>query len=134
VIAALAAALALGACGESKEDKAMSSVCSARDDISKQVQHLKSLTLSTASLDDVRNSLKAITSDLSKIKDAQGDLSPDRKQKVQQANEAFTSKMQSIAKDFGTSLSLSGAKEQAGAALQQLASAYQSSLAPIDCS
>ena len=36
--------LALGACGESSEDKAKNTVCDAKDDIGKQVNDLKSLT------------------------------------------------------------------------------------------
>ena len=44
----LIAALALGACGESKEDKAKSTVCDARADIGKQVDKLKGLTITTA--------------------------------------------------------------------------------------
>ena len=40
-VAALALALILAACGESKEDKAQTSVCSARADIKAQVDELK---------------------------------------------------------------------------------------------
>src|SRR5215208_7047958 len=71
----LLASLALGACGESKDDKAQKTVCSARSDIAKQVDQLKGLTVSTVTAEGVQSSLKAISSDLSKIKDAQGDLS-----------------------------------------------------------
>ena len=97
VLIALLAALALGACGESKEDKAKSTVCDARADISKEVDQLTGLTASTVTVDGVQNSLKAITSNLSKIKDAQGDLSGNRRQQVQDATKTFTSQVQSIA-------------------------------------
>ena len=130
----LIAALALGACGESKEDKAKSTVCDARADIGKQVDKLKGLTITTASASAAQESLKAINSDLSKITDAQGDLSDDRRQQVETANKAFTSQLQSIAASLGSSTSLSDAKSQLSSALQQLATAYKQSFARVDCS
>jgi uncharacterized protein YjbJ (UPF0337 family) len=134
LLLALVAALALGACGESKEDKAKSAVCDARSDISKQVDKLKGLTVSTVTIDGVQESLKAIRSDLSKIKDAQGDLSSDRRQQVEDANKAFASQVQSVVGSVGKSTSLSDAKAQLTSAVQDLAAAYQQSFARVDCS
>ena len=131
---AVVAALAVGACGESKEDKAKKTVCSARADISEQVDQLKSLTISTATADDVQQSVKAINSNLSKIKDAQGDLSDDRRQQVEAATKTFTSQVRSILGSLGKTTSLSDAKSQLTAATQELATAYQQSFARIDCS
>jgi hypothetical protein len=133
LLIALLATLALGACGESKEDKAKSAVCDARADISKQVDQLKGLTISTVTVDSVQNSLKAISSDLSKIKDAQGDLSADRRTQVENATKTFTSQLQSIAGSVGKSTSLSEAKAQLTSALQQLGDAYKQSFAKVDC-
>src|SRR3954452_14239760 len=130
---AVLAALGLGACGESPQDKAKSTVCDARADISKQVDQLKGLTLSTATIDGVQSSLKAINSDLSKIRDAQGDLSGDRRQQVQDASKTFTSQLQSIAGSVGKSTSLSEARAQLTSALQQLGDAYKQSFAKVDC-
>jgi hypothetical protein len=134
LLLALVAALGLAACGESKQDKAKTTVCDARADISKQVDQLKGLTVSTVTVDGVQNSLKAINSDLSKIKDAQGDLSGDRGQQVQDATKTFTSQLQSIAGSVGKSTSLSDAKTQLTSALQQLGDAYKQSFAQVDCS
>ena len=135
LVLVLLASLALAACGgKSKEDKAMSSVCDARADISKQIDHLKSLPISTASISEVQNSLKAIGDDLTKIKDAQGNLSGSRKQQVQDANAKFSSQVQEIASSAASSLSLSNVKTQLQSALTQLADAYKTSLGPIDCS
>jgi hypothetical protein len=130
---AVLAAVGLGACGESKQDKATSTVCDARADISKQVDKLKGLTVSTVTVDGVQNSLKAISSDLSKIKDAQGNLSDDRRKQVQDATKTFTSQLQSIAGSVGKSTSLSEAKTQLTSALQQLGDAYKQSFAKVDC-
>jgi len=134
LLLALVAALGLSACGESKEDKAKSTVCDARADISKQVDQLKGLTVSTVTIDGVQSSLKAIRGDLSKIADAQGDLSGDRRQQVQDATKTFTSQLQSIAGSVVKSQSLSDAKAQLTSALQQLGAAYKQSFARVDCS
>ena len=84
-------------------------MCSARADISKQVDTLKGLTVSTATTDQIRTSLQAIRADLAKITDAHGDLSGQRKQQIP-ANQAFSSQVKSIASKLGTSLSLSSAQ------------------------
>ena len=78
-----AAVVGLTACGQSSQDKAKSQVCDARADISKQVNELKGLTLSTATVDGVKKNVQAIQDDLGKIKDAQGNLNADRKKQVQ---------------------------------------------------
>jgi uncharacterized protein YjbJ (UPF0337 family) len=134
VLLAVVAAVALGACGESKEDKAKKTVCDARADIGKQVDQLEGLTISTATADEVQQSVDAIKSDLSKIKDAQGDLSDERRQQVEAANKTFTSQVQSTLGSLGKSTSLSDAGSQLTSATQQLATAYQQSFARIDCS
>ena len=46
--------------GESEEEKATAQVCSARDNIAKQVDELKGLTLTTATTSQVRENLQAI--------------------------------------------------------------------------
>jgi uncharacterized protein YjbJ (UPF0337 family) len=134
VLLAVAIAVALGACGDSKQDKAKNTVCSARADIGKQVDQLQSLTISTTTADEVQQSIRAISGDLSKIKDAQGDLSDERRQQVEAANKTFTSQVQSILGSLGKSTSLSDAKSQLTSATQQLATAYKQSFARIDCS
>ena len=133
LLAVLLSAAAVAACGESKQDKAKSQVCDARDDIAKQVDTLKGLTVSTATTDQVRTSLTAISDAVKKIANAQGDLSGERKAQVQQANETFTSQVKDIATSLGTSTSLSDAASKLSAALDQLASSYQQTFAKISC-
>jgi hypothetical protein len=133
VTLALAAALAVAACGESKADKAKSQVCDARSDISKQVNELKGLTPATVTSDGVKTALTSIQNDLKKITDAQGDLNAERKQQVQDATSQFTSALSSISGQVGQSLSAADAKTQLQTATQQLADAYQTSLAKVDC-
>jgi hypothetical protein len=130
---ALLAAAALASCGTSSEDKAKQQVCDARSDIAKQVDTLKGMTITTATADQVSKSLKAIGDDLKQISGAQGDLSASRRQQVTDANQAFASQMESTVSDLGKSLSVSGARAQLESALNQLASAYRSSFAKVDC-
>jgi hypothetical protein len=131
---AVVVAVAVAGCGESKADKAKKQVCSARSDIQKQVNELKSLTPTTVTADKVKSSLSSIQDDLKKITAAQGDLNAERKKQVQSANQEFSSQLQSIAGSFGSSLSLSQVATQLQSALQQLGTAYQTTFAKVDCS
>ena len=128
-------ALALGACGESDEEKAMNTVCDARDDIANQVDELNSLTPATVTADAVTQNLDAIQNDLNEIADAQSDLSDERRSEVEAATNEFTGTVKNVASDVGTgSLSASDAKARVVTGLQQLESYYQKALAPLDCS
>jgi hypothetical protein len=97
-------ALALGACGESSEEKAQNTVCDAKDDIGKQVDELASLTPATVTKDAVTRNLDAIKTDLEDISDAQPDLSSDRRSEVEAANDAFASSVNVVASQLGSSL------------------------------
>ena len=126
-------ALALGACGDSSEEKAQTTVCDARADIGKQVDELKSLTPATVTRDAVTQSLDAIKNDLKNISGAQSDLSSDRRSDAAAANKAFASSVEGIASEVLRSLSASDAKAALVTALQQLEASYQETFAPLDC-
>jgi hypothetical protein len=130
---AVAAGLLAGCGGESQAEKASAQVCAARDDIGKHVDRLKGMTLSTATTSDIKDSLQAIRQDLSTIGDAQGDLSDERRQDVQAANEQFTASVRETAQSLGSTVSVESAKGQLEQAFQQLASTYRSTFAKIDC-
>jgi hypothetical protein len=131
---ALAAATLAGCGGSSKEDQAKTTVCNARADIAKQVDTLKGMTLTTGTLTQVQTSLKAIGDDLSTIKNAQGDLSDQRRSEVEQANKSFQDQVKGTLASVGTTTSITEAKSQVQAALQQIATAYQQTFSKIDCS
>lgn len=134
LLAMFCAVVGLTACGgKSKSDKAKENVCNASSDISKQVDTLKGLTLSTATLDQVQTSLKAIDKDLTTIRDNAGDLKGSIKGEIEQANQTFTNKVKNIVSTLGQSTSLDQAKSQATGALQQLGSAYQATFAKVSC-
>jgi uncharacterized protein YhaN len=133
LFAVVVLAFALGACGESEEEKAMNTVCDAKDDIATQVDELTGLTAATVTTDAVRQNLEAIRTDLGDIADAQSDLSDDRRSEVEAATNEFTGSIRQVAGDLGSSVSASEAKEAVVTALQQLGASYQETLAPIDC-
>jgi hypothetical protein len=135
LIGLLLATLALAACGgESKADKAQKQVCDARADISKQVDELKGLTLSTATVSGVRENVNTIQDDLKTIASAQDTLSDDRRAQVKAATDRFVASVTSIAKGLKSDISLSEARTQLTQAAQQLGAAYADSLGKIDCS
>jgi hypothetical protein len=128
--------LALGACGDSSEDKAataQTTVCDGRANIGKEVDKLSSLTPATVTTDAVTQSLGAIKNDLKDMAGAQSDLSGDRRDELQAANKAFTSSIRAITGDVLTSLSASDAKAALVTALQALKTSYKTAFAPLDC-
>jgi len=134
LLALLLAGLVLAGCGESSEEKAKAQVCSAKSDISKQVTMLGELTLSTSILTQAKDGLEAIGSDLTKIKDAQPNLEPARKQQVEAATHTFESQVTSIISGFVTNPSLSNAEKQLKSSLTQYAKSFEKVLEPINCS
>jgi hypothetical protein len=132
VIVLVAAAAAGGCGGQSKEEKAQANVCDARADISKQVDKLKGLTLATATVDGIRDSVSAIQADLKKIADAQGTLGDARRTEVQTATKQFTASVTAIVQGLGGNLSLSEAGSQLQTAAKQLGTAYAQSLGKLD--
>jgi hypothetical protein len=134
VLALLMLMATVTGCGASAEEKAQDNVCAARDDIRKQVEDLGTLTASTATVQGVQEKLSAIQNDLKTISDARADLSADRKQQVEAANQQFSQQLTAIVAGLGSDLSLSGAGQQLKAAAQQLVDSYQQTFAKIDCS
>lgn len=133
LLAAGAAALTLAACGESDQEKAQSQVCDARADIGQQLDDLKGLTASTASLDGIKDAFSAIGNDLQDITSAQGDLSDERRQQVQTAVQSFSSEVKSVASDVVSSLSASDAEAQLKSAVSDLEQGLRKAFQPVDC-
>lgn len=127
-------AIPLAGCGESKQEKAQKSVCSAKSDINSRITTLKTITPSVATLPQIKTEVTAIADDLKKIDSARGDLEPARKQQVQQATQTFEQQLKSVVSNLTSSFSLSGAASQLESALRQLEASYAQALAPIECS
>ena len=95
-------------------------------------------TLSTVGSGDatrnaVTSALTTIGADLEKIKAAQANLTPERKQQVQDAVTAFGTQLQAIARQAVADRSKDDAKTQATDAAASLKTAVNESLQPIDC-
>jgi|SRR5277367_150976 len=133
-VAVALSTLALAGCGESTQEKAQAQVCSARADISKQVNTLSGLTLSFESVTQVKTGVEAIAGDLKKIKDAQPNLAPARKEQVQSATATFEAQLTTIVSELSSNLSLSNAEAKLKSSVSQLATSYKQALAPISCS
>ena len=142
VLAGLAIGLAgcMAGCGESQQEKnekaAIKTVCSARTDIKNRLDSLQGTTLSPASLPQLKEDGTAIFEDLKKIKEAQPNLEPARKQKVEQATKTFQQQVSSTISGL-TSLSSTSSLASAGAqfqgALTQLENSYAQAFGPIAC-
>ncbi len=134
MVASLLSVLVLASCGESSQEKAKAQVCEARSDISKQVKALSELTLSLNVLSEAKTGVEAIGKDLTKIKDAQPNLEPARKEQVQAATHTFEAQINSILSELTSKPSLSKLETQLKSSLTQLASGYEKALAPLNCS
>ena len=123
----------------SAQDQAAAQVCGARDGIQAQVQTLSSLSAGSSTKADVTSALSAIMTDLQKMKDAQPDLAPERKQQVQDATTAFGTQLKDILRQTVAGLSKTDAQTQANAQTQAknaaapLKSAVKESLQPMQC-
>jgi DNA repair exonuclease SbcCD ATPase subunit len=133
-VAALLVTCALGACGESKEEKAKAQVCDARSSIQKEVTALSSLTLSTEAPAEAKKHIETIGAELNKIKDAQPNLEPARREQVQTATETFEKEVKKTLEQFTSNLSVSNAESKLKTAGKQLLNGYRQALEPINCS
>ena len=127
-------ALALVACGESSQEKAKAQVCDARNAISKQITTLSNLTLSSASVEQAKTSVQTIGKELNKIKEAQSDLDPARKQQVEAATQTFGKEVSSIVSGLASNPSLSNVEAQLKSSISKLANSFKQTFAPISCS
>jgi hypothetical protein len=133
VVVATVAALVVTGCGESAQAKAKKQVCSARNDIAKQITTLQGLTLSSSSAATARASFEAIGKDVTEIKSAQPKLEPSRRQQVEAATHTFVTQVNAIASSLTANVSPSTALTQFKSALSQLGTAYRQTLGPISC-
>jgi len=134
VVAMLACALVLVSCGESAQEKAKAQVCAARSDISKQVKALGELTVSLSILSEAKAGVEAIGKDLAKIKDAQPNLQPARREQIQAATHTFETGVKTILSELASKPSLSKAETDIKTTLTQLVASYEKALAPVNCS
>jgi gas vesicle protein len=133
LIGAIAALALAPGCGESTEDRALTEVCDARADITRQIDELAQLTPTTVTADAVTQNVEAIRGDLRTITEARGELSDDRREEARAANDAFAAEVGSVASTLLRSTSVEEAEAQLGTAVDQLAESYRSTLGTVDC-
>lgn len=120
--------------GESEEEKALTAVCEARENIQENVQEIAGLSVANFTLDGFRESVDEIREDIKTIQANRDKVNPDRKQEIDQANQAFQTAFTDTIKGLGTSISINNAKDKLSTAGSDLAAAYQSAYGPVDCS
>jgi hypothetical protein len=134
IVALLLSALLLTACGESAQEKATAEVCDARADISKQINTLTGVSASVSAPAQMVRAAEAIAGDLTKLRKAEVNLQPARKEQVQAATHTFEKQLSAVLTGLASSLSLSNAETQLKSALNKLVTSYKQTLAPLSCS
>lgn len=135
LLSALLLVPALAGCGESKEEKAKKSVCAARTEIKTELEHLGSLTPSTAAISELQQGATKIAASLKKMAEAEKDLAPARKEEVAKATEEFQKAIgESVSSVTKGGLSPSALVSDVSTALANVKAAYTKALAPISCS
>jgi chromosome segregation ATPase len=135
------AGAAVAACGDSAdedaapqaEEDAMAQVCSARNGIGEEVEQLSSMTVTTATTEEISSSVQSIRDDLTTLAQARGELSEERRAEVDEANEAFAAEVRQIAGTLLKSTSLEEGRAELEEALASLEESYRDSLGTIDC-
>jgi len=141
VLAALAAACGGGSSSSTtgstgsgdSPSSAQTAVCTAGDDLGKQLDDLAGMTAGNVSLSEVSATVDAIKGDLKTIKAAAPTLSADRKAQVEDAVATFQAEVQAIAPQILVSLSAAETGDQLQASVSKLKQAFQDSLGGLDC-
>jgi hypothetical protein len=132
-------ALGLAACGESSEEKATKQVCTATSEISKQVQKLQTLPISSSFPTEVKTSAEAIDKSIGEIQSAAPNLETARKEEVNTATNTFKLELASlIATTVSSATSgeaaLKSAEPKIKTSLSTLASGYKKAFQALKCS
>jgi len=128
------AALVLAGCGGSDDEQtAQTTVCDARAKIGTSVNSLTAMTSSTVTADAVRGELDTIKSQLETIRDAQDELSDDRRAQISKANKEFAAEIRDVGATILRSTSVEEARTRVKSAVDQLGNVYRSTLATVDC-
>jgi hypothetical protein len=140
VLTVVLSALGLVACGESSGEKATAQVCSARSEISTQVQTLESLTLSSSAASEAKTSVEAISRSLDKIKEEAPKLPSARKEEVEVAQKAaevaltsMTASALSAVTSGGVEAALKSVEPQLKTTAAALTAAYKHAFDELKC-
>lgn len=137
-LAMLAIALAMLAAtgcggGTSSADKAKSQACDAVSGIKTQVNTLKGLTPTLASVDTAKTALQKISTDLKTISDAAPQVKGSLKQQLQTANSTFQAQVAQTTQSITSPGSVTAAVTALQTAGAALAKSYQTAFANVSC-
>lgn len=134
LVALVASAFALAACGgSSSADEAKTTACNAVTDIEKQLNQLEGYTLTNVTAEKVKANFNAIESDLQEIRTSVPELEGSLKTQLKDANEEFSTQVQSTLSSLGKSTSLAGGITQLETAAEDLGRAYKQAFASVSC-
>jgi hypothetical protein len=130
--------LGLAACGESSEEKAKKQACAATSEISKQIQKLETLPISSSFGTEVKTSGEAIDKSVGEIKKAAPNLATANKEEFEAATKKFQLELASlIATTVSSSTSgeaaLKSAEPKIKASLSTLATDYKKAFEALKC-
>jgi hypothetical protein len=132
----LTAALVAAGCGgssQSSADKAKSTACGASADIKTQVAKLKGMTVGTASVDEAKKALQAISADLKTIGTQAPQIKGGLKGQLETANAAFSTALQQVKASITSAGSLTGAATAIATAGSALSASYEQAFAGLSC-
>jgi hypothetical protein len=131
--------LALAACGESSEEKATKQVCAATSEISKQIQKLETLPISSSFPTEVKTSAEAIDKSIGEIESAAPNLETARKEEFNTATNTFKFELASLIATTASSATsgeatLKSAEPKIKNSLSTLANDYKKAFQALECS
>jgi hypothetical protein len=131
--------LGLAACGESSEEKATKQVCAATSEISKQIQKLQALPISSSLPTEIKTSAQAIDKSIGEIESAAPNLETARKEEFDTATSAFKLELAALVATTVASAArgeaaLAGAGPKIKASLSALAGDYRKAFQALKCS
>jgi uncharacterized protein YPO0396 len=137
-LAMLAIALAMLAAtgcggGTSSADKAKTQACNAVSDIKTQVDTLKTLAPTPASVDTATTALQKISADLKTVSDSAPEVKGSLKQQLQTANAAFKAQVDQITQSITSAGSVTDAATALASAGTALATSYQDAFKNVAC-
>jgi hypothetical protein len=129
------AMLAATGCGgsTSSADKAKAQACSAVSDIQTQVDTLKGLTPTPASVDAANTALQKIGADLKTITDSAPETKGSVKQQLQAADATFTAQVEQTTASITSAGSVTAAATAIRNAGADLAKSYHDTFAGVGC-
>jgi len=131
--------LGLAACGESSEEKAKKQVCAATSEISKQIQKLESLPISSSFVTEVKTSGEAIDKSIGEIKSAAPNLATANREEFEAATKTFQTELTSlivttVKSSTSGEAALKSAEPKIKASLSTLATGYKKAFEALKCS